>query len=694
MNSPGAIDEIFGPNGILERAGREHRPGQLAVAHAVAQSIRESRPAMIEGPTGTGKTFAYLAPAILASLSGKRVVVAVSTNALLDQIALDIPRLAELLGSRVSFAKIKGRSHYVCQQQAEEAREQETRDALHLEERAQLDRLMAWIDAGHFDLTAYDTKPVESVRRLVTISGEECRDRRDAGTCEFLAQTDDEGRETRPLRCQFLLARAKAAKASIVVTNVDLLVMNARLNHTLLGTFDIAIVDEAHELNAKVRDIYADERGRTAFDDAASRLRDLAAASSSNEKRAAAEKAAADLEHATNALFASFASFARNHGEDPRFRDPEAPLEVVVRQRHGLTAAPLVDAALVAYRAGNDLNDAPRKEGERAKSDVRDLARRLDERLTGAENASGNYALWVEVKGKPFDARPLRVSLHGAPLDVTDALERNLHQLDGKAGKPPTVIALSATLSPDGRFEFPRSQLAMPANAITCLAPSPFDYAKSALWFTPADMPKPGTGARERELYNRAAGKYARSLALAAGGRTLVLCSATRDIPAATSALSGLGFEVLVQGTMPPAELTRRFKANPSSCLVGSNTFGTGFDVPGDALEVVVLWKLPFSKQSPVDEVLKDRLSSGGWYRGHYLPAMLLQLKQWVGRLIRAKSDRGVVAILDSQAMSARYGREVSNAMPRGIRRTQSLPEAEAFLASLREPGSGSGSAR
>jgi ATP-dependent DNA helicase DinG len=685
-----AVERVFGPDGALARAGREVRAGQLAVARAAAQCFDERRAGMLEGPPGTGKTFAYLTPALAAALEGKRTVIAVSTNALLDQIAADIPRLAELLGARVPFAKLKGRSHYVCPLNADRSTEVRRRPdlfRLYPDDAAQLDRVLAWQGGGGVDLTQFPEKLAGRVRGLVTMAGDACRTQRfGAEGCEYDEADEDAPGGARELRCPFLLARRAAQDAAIVVTNYDLLVLNYRLNGAIFGQFDALVLDEAHELNAKVRDAFAEQRGPSAFQDVAEALLELAqvgvmrelppdatdaARVAAREARVARARATAQaLRDAATGLFDAAATWARDRAEAPRDGEPgdAREIEVLLGPAHGLDGAALEAAAIEAHNLGAEFGAQGGTHGEAAKTDARKPAALLAGWLRGDDP---NLARWVRVDDQG------RVALHVAPVDVAPYLTATIHS------RPIARVAVSATLTPDGTWAHPRAQLAMPDDALTCVAPSPFDFARQAAWFTPRDMPRPAAGGRAREVYNRAAAGVAARLVGAVGGRALVLCSARRDVPVAAAALRPLGYEVLVQGELPPAELARRFKTNPTSCLVGSKTFGTGFDVPGDALECVVLWKLPFGKQTPVDEALKLRLGTA-WFARHYLPAMLIELKQWVGRLIRTRGDIGVVAILDSQAAGGRYGRDVAGAMPRGIRRAATFDDVAAFLAAAR----------
>lgn len=712
--------------------------------------------------TVTHNTFAYLASAILAAKSGQRTVIAVSTNGLLEQILTDIPRLCELMGVRVPYASMKGRSHYICQHrltQLDLVRRNGTTkaDRLTLEERDQLENLLAWIARGGKELTQYDGAPSNKIRKLVTINGEDCRDLRADLACEFFGYMDQDTGERGPTECNLYRAREAAMNAKIVVTNIDVLMWNCAYPGALIGDFDVVIVDEAHELNAKVRDYFSEERGMKVFTDAADRLSDLIQKSSPlpsqkmvdyNHKAATAYRYSEEMNDLTEKIHKGLEKFATDRKPENYKKGDE--LEVLLydsRDSREILAncQAMYDLSVQAYSIAREFGEIlVSEDGPRPKSDVREHAERLVDIM---KLEVGNFANSVVVRAND-KTDTNRVFLRSVPIDVGGYLKRTLYELkepeevpdeppqstsddvtppamqlpSGKDDDPTAavtavavnaltapahastrvltlpnvsmvpitqtpivqshkpIIAVSATLSPDGGWGHPRRQLAMPPDAVTCSVPSPFDYRASAIWYTPASMPP----AHDREKFNEAASLQARRLVEIVGGRTLILCSARDDMRVAKKAIEGLGYSVYMQDEMPPKALARRFKEDATSCLIGSKTFGTGFDVPGDALECVILWKLPFSKRTTVDELLRKKFTEPVWKNTHYVPAMLLDLRQWSGRLIRRHGDVGVISIMDSAAIDGKYGKRVMGSMPRGINVTRNLADVDEFLKRVR----------
>lgn len=748
------IHELFRDGGILTRAGRQYRAGQYTLAMSIADCFAQDRCGMIEGATGLGKSYSYLASAILAAKRGSRTVIAVSTNSLLEQILKDIPSLCELMGVRVPYASMKGRSHYICQHRLKQLdlvrRNGTTKaDRLTLEERDQLENLLAWIVRGGKELTQYDGAPSNKIKKLVTINGEDCRDLRADHACEFFGYMDQDTGERGPTDCNLYRAREAAMNAKIVVTNIDVLMWNCAYPGALIGDFDVVIVDEAHELNAKVRDYFSEERGMRVFTDAADRLSDLIQKSSPlpsqkmvdyNHKAATAYRYSEEMNDLTEKIHKGLEKFATDRKPENYKKGDE--LEVLLydsRDSREILAncQAMYDLSVQAYSIAREFGEIlVSEDGPRPKSDVREHAERLVDIM---KLEVGNFANSVVVRAND-KTETNRVFLRSVPIDVGGYLKRTLYELkepeevpdeppqstsddvtppamqlpSGKADDPSVatiammapantslpvriltlpgvstapipqspkpIIAVSATLSPDGGWGHPRRQLAMPPDAVTCSVPSPFDYRASAIWYTPASMPP----AHDREKFNEAASLQARRLVEIVGGRTLVLCSARDDMRVAKKAIEGLGYSVYMQDEMPPKALAKRFKEDATSCLIGSKTFGTGFDVPGDALECVILWKLPFSKRTTVDELLRKKFTEPVWKNTHYVPAMLLDLRQWSGRLIRRHGDVGVISIMDSAAIDGKYGKRVMGSMPRGINVTRNLADVDEFLKRVR----------
>lgn len=713
------INDLFGPDGKLVKSGRSYRKQQHTLALAIAQSFIQGKHGMYEGAVGVGKTFAYLASVLwISSVTGRRAVIAVSTNSLLDQIYADIPLLSAITGLRVQFGQLKGRANYVCQDMRDESIYKANGGRLRLDseqdyERAE--RFLTWAQEGT-DLTHYDDAPPPRVVRLATITGKECKARR--GECQYalpyLCETcqkpidspdcPDDGKHIKNedvwggdedawasgysprhvvrqvgTRCYFTLARRRSLESAIVVTNLNLLLLNHDMKQILLGKFDYIVLDEAHEVNSKVRDEYSQDTAFNVFDKAAEKLAALANNARNNKLRQLGLDAANALDGSTSMLRAACVQYALRH-DSPGNRGREIEALVVGGKNgnpHSFDSQKLFSAAVDLKRCAEQARDAGMAIGDKATgddpadSDITEQAYSVHDALT---LLNPNEAVGIILPDKTDPQ--VRPKLRTIPVDVGGFVRSSI-LTEG------ITLAVSATLTVDGKsWDLPRKQLGMPEDALVCAVDSPFDYAQNAVVYVPGSMP----ASHKRDDYNAAASAEAAAIVQAMGGRTLVLCSARDDMEVARRAIADSGFNVMVQGSAPPRELARRFKTDTSSCLVGSKTFGTGFDVQGDALQCVILWKLPFAKQTLVDEFIKRRDGEGSWRGGHYTPAMLLDLRQWAGRLIRHHKDIGVIVLMDTMKV-AQLKRAVLPALPKGAPLLREVDEIEAFMFGKRMGG-------
>ncbi len=729
------VEKVFAPDGLLVQQGREHRPGQLALARAVARCFTQKLDGMLEGACGVGKSYAYLVCAVIAASLGVRISISVGTNALIEQIRKDLPAVMKLLGINVRFAVIKGRKNYLCNHRAHAAMDTQrgssrSRAKLSPYEDQQLDDLLVWSnDPKNIDLTTYHSTPKPRVHRLVTITGDDCKDLRKRGKCKYDEQRDESGEIVQRLRCNFLLARREAQNAMIVITNFDVLLWNYETGCGMLGHFDLNILDEAHGFPGVVRDHFSTSFTLRSLSALAADIREFTTSSNftlpaslpgiepvrpSIKLRDAGEILAKKIERTVVALDAELRAFAI---PPPRCTDKEFEklLDPVGASRDRFTnyAKSLLDACESIVRAVTAAKFEP---ADVAKLNKTGIAKRFLAALAGESNFA--IAVKLEKSGGGDDddrvnagtlladpANPPRLSITVTPVSLGGYMRATIHASTIRdnaikaAGSDPglvaeaivrysnsehadtTTIALSATLSPDGTWDHPKAEFGMPMDTVTAQVASPFDFERNAIWYLPANMPE--SGGESRKEYNIVAGRQARQIVEMVGGRTLILCSRRDDMEVAAKAIRGLGFDVLVQGEAPPKELTRRFKEDPNSCLIGSKTFGTGFDVPGHALECVIVWKLPFRPQNPVDEILQKRMGKGAWRSSVYVPDMLLDYRQWVGRLVRQQDDIGVVALLDSNKIRT-MGKPIRGAMPAGIQSVSSLTDVRSFLAKHR----------
>jgi len=621
------VETLFSPTGSIVTSGKEYREGQHQIALRVAEAFATQKQAMIEGPTGIGKSIAYLASAVHhAAKHRARTVIAVSTNALVDQIARDIPIVAETMGEKVTYAVMKGRSHYVCQHEDLNVRARHRK--FPPQEVAQLDKLFDWIDAGNHDLSQYEER--SALTKLVTISGDACKTVRERKNgCEYFADDD--------CQCHLYKARARAVTARIVVTNLDVLMWNYQLDSALLGAFDYVVLDEGHEIVSKLRERFTTDRS----------IGHIAKGAESEKRK--------DITDAARLLDKQVCAYASSRIPDNHHGDvfeallyPCAEVDAI-----RLTAETLLTKLQQAH-----------------KEDENEILLSTIDVVEALKMEDRNRAVSILATDLRHN---MAVHIRAMPVEIGGFLQTVYKQSK-------STIVISATLSPDGTWDYARRQLGMPADAITYIAPTPFDFSKCALMYVPKVMPP----SWRREEYNDAASQAARDLVYVAGGRTLVLCSRRDDMEVAKRAISGLDHVVYMQDEFTATTLSRKFREDPTSCLVGSKTFGTGFDVPGNALECVAIWKLPFAPHTMVDELLKIRLGEHVWRSACYVPAMLIDLKQWVGRLIRHRGDIGVIALLDQQSVRGRYLHAVRRALPYGMRETQDIADVIKFFDSAR----------
>ncbi len=696
------VDQVFSQSGKLVAAGREYRPTQHEFALEAARCLDEDRSGLLEAATGTGKSFGILVPAILAATTGKRIVIAVATNALTEQLRADIPYVQNILGTYVKWAVVKGRAHSVCPLRAGKTRSEFLHGAwfgrakLSPEEIVQLGDVLGWArEKENSDLTLYHETIPEKVRRLVTIDSDGCEQARMSG-CSYAGERDEDGRWVVPCTCPFMLSRQKARDAEIVITNFNVLLWNYKLDGGIIGGFGSVILDEAHEWESTCRDFFSVKYSTGVFETLIKTA--LETYQITNGVSGIVNKISDAVNEFDNAL-REFAKIPFNYKKefyevllDPIGDERMRLVNIVVR---------ILDACRELVRFASDAKVS----GPRLRElDKRHTVKRLLEALGGpdARANESNFAINISVGPVTGYGSP-KLSLIVVPVHLggymkqtihySNARERAIEEANGNqaliaaafADHPKgdvNVICVSATLTPDDKWDHPKHSFSMPADVVTCQVVSPFNYAKNAIWYVPSDMPSP-SGEAGRDAHNVAATKQAARLVSIVGGRTLVLCSRTDDVNEAAKAISGLGFNVYKQLDAPPSKLTRLFKDDPTSCLVGSRTFGTGFDVPGGALECVIIWRLPFAHQDPVDKLLQNRLGRSKWMNLKYTPEMLLAYRQWIGRVIRQTTDIGVIAMLDSTKMSY-LGNKLITAMPHGIRLVRSLSDVDSFLKARR----------
>lgn len=616
--------------------GAEDRPGQREMSALVGSAIANRRHLIVQAGTGTGKTLAYLVPAIEA---GARVVVATATKALQDQLgAKDLPFLADSLPGDFEFAVLKGRSNYVCLQRVRElsAIDDDAQTQLELGDmsrrsQAELKRITAWMATTQTgDLADLEFAPSDATTKAITVGSDECP-----------------GRERCPLgeSCYAEAARRRAQAADVVVVNTYLYGLDVGSEGAILPEHDVVVFDEAHGLE----DIMSDTVG---VQIAPGRFITVGAA----VRRILADPAiiAGVLDIADN-LRSAIAPYA---GQRLRLPYPDEIGEALTDARNRL------ETALTAVTGITAATDDAKQQRLRAQLMLGRSIEGIDIALGTAESAAvPERDQFVDfVSGTPEHPR-----LELAPLDVGPALR------DGVWNQR-TAILTSATI-PVGlaaRVGFP------PGSVDEADVGSPFDYPANGLLYCPVTMPDP----RDAK-YRDAVHDELTALITAAGGRTLALFTSWKAMDAAAAAVKNrVDVPILTQRDLPKPALVKAFAADEATCLFATAGFFQGVDVPGSTLIQVVIDRLPFPR--PDDPLLSARreLLGPAAFAQIDIPRASMMLAQAAGRLIRTATDRGVVAVLDRRLGTARYRWDVVKALP-PMRRTRHRADVEAFLAEI-----------
>jgi ATP-dependent DNA helicase DinG len=645
-----AVTDAFSRVGALARSDPNHveRDEQLRMAQAVASAIADRACLVVEAGTGVGKTFAYLVPTLL---SGARALISTATKSLQDQLFLrDLPRLRDALKLPVGVALLKGRGSYLCVHRMNQARQSaQLPDRWAVRTLAKVEQWSHLTVSGDLaELEGLDER--SSVIPLVTSTRENC-----------LGQECPEYR-----RCHVVKARREAMAADVVVVNHHLFFADMALRDSgvaeLLPSVELAVFDEAHQLAEAGVQFLGTALGTGQAIDFA---RDLLALGLSlarglqpwNELAAGCDRAARDLRLACAGTLRELRGTLKLRWEE-RATDAE-----FVQSLAGIDAA--FAKALDALETVSELAPDFVKLAERA-SNLMLLAQRF-----GTDAADGNVR-WIDVS-------PNQARLVESPLDIRDALREQM------SAAPKAWVFTSATLGDDERLSWFTESAGLEAARILRVG-SPFDYAGNARLFVPQRFPKPNEPGHPRAVAALAA-QCARALA----GRTFVLTTTLRALQAIGEILretfdaQGDDIQVLVQGQLPKRQLMQQFLAQPRSVLLGSQSFWEGIDVPGDALQCVLIDKLPFPPPNdPLVEARVKRLESQGRnaFSDYFVAEAAVSLKQGAGRLIRSETDRGLLVVCDPRLAAMNYGKRLCQALP-PMTRLATEADALAWLGEL-----------
>ncbi|KAF1694309.1 ATP-dependent DNA helicase [Pseudoxanthomonas koreensis] len=666
-----SVEALSEGGALAERVdGFAARPAQQRLTAAVAEAFEQREVLLAEAGTGTGKTYAYLVPALL---SGLKTIVSTGTRALQDQLYhRDLPRVREALGTSLRSALLKGRANYLCHYRLNQAKG----DARFTspEQASQFQRIVAWAgrtragDMAELEGLADDSPLLP----LVTSTVDNCL----GSECPFYEE------------CFVVQARQRAQAADLVVVNHHLLLADLALKQEGFGEIlpgaQAFVIDEAHQLPELAASFFGEGFGMRQMQELA---RDcLVECKQTTGALAVVQAPARALEQALRELRAAMEALPPR---GTRYRALTLPavcdgFDVLADALATLEQAmaplaetsPGFDACVARAR---DLGErlARWRDGGAASDAFEDGAGEAAGEAAGGEGdepldavalaraaARGGEVYWYELSARGFRCQR-------TPLDVSAPLRQ--HREQSRAA----WVFTSATLAVGGAFQHVGRKLGL-FDPDTLLEPSPFDWPRQALCYLPRDLPEPNTRG-----FGAAMLAAVRPVLQASAGRAFLLFASHRALREAAEALRGGPWPLFVQGEAPKAELLRRFRESGNGVLLGSASFREGMDVAGDALSVVVIDKLPFA--APDDPVFEARLDAvrrqgGNPFRDEQLPQAVIALKQGVGRLIRTESDRGVLVLCDPRLTGKPYGRVFMQSLP-AFTVTRRLEDVQAFFA-------------
>ena len=626
------VEAVFAPAGPLARTldGFEARPAQRQMAAAVADVFARGGVLLAEAGPGTGKTLAYLIPAIL---SGHRVLVSTGTKNLQEQIYFkDLPVLRKTLGQPFTATYMKGRGNYLCLHRFDALRDS---PAIRSREDAMaVETIAEWLqDTSTGDRAEMDDLP-EDLPLWPDI----------AATAENCLGADC----PRFNDCFVTRMRQRAAESDVVIVNHHLLCADAAVRQSTFGevipSCDYAIVDEAHQIEDVATQYFGLSVSNYRLEDFA---RDTERAMAANQiaDRERADDLRSDIDRLRDHARVFFGAlqmlrFDGGAGAENRVRMTPSLLERAADGRDALVRA--LEAVEATIALTRNLPEDVLALGRRAADLRSDL-----EFLTRADDPG--FVFFLEMRGRG-------VFLRGAPIDVS-AIVRDL-----LFGRMRATVLTSATLAVDGSFDYVKSRLGI-GSADEIRLTSEFDYRTQAILYLPKRMPDPRS-----PQFIAQAGREVIDILTRTRGRAFVLFTSYHNLRQVHQlAAAQLDYPILVQGTAPRSSLLRDFKATPHAVLFATSSFWQGVDVVGEALSCVIIDKLPFA--SPGDPITSARIDAisarGGSAFGEYqIPLAILALQQGLGRLIRHRQDRGVLAVLDPRLRTMGYGRRFLASLP------------------------------
>jgi len=636
-----AFERVFGADGLVANSHEnyEYREGQIKMAAAIARAFEEKKHLIVEAGTGTGKTLAYLIPAITESLKkNKRIIISTGTKNLQEQLMeKDIPFLQKVLPKKFSAAYMKGRNNYACLYRIHKSGDQPILDGV-----GDIDNFREVVDWSRETQTG-DRAELTYLPENLTFWN---RINAKSEICIGQKCPDYEP-------CFITRMRANADKADIVIVNHHLFFadLNVRGNQfgKVLPDYGAVIFDEAHLIEDIAADYFGFQVSNFRIDEL---VHDAASLPITDAIfNAAIMKVSARIAGLSEQFWSRF-----NQARNQEGRFPLLPDAFKTRGRDGEDEpTPLgetynaLDEALGRLETDADVYSDKMPEAESVVKRIRQT--RFDLGFI-VKQADRNFVYWLERRGRG-------IFLQASPVDVSALLQEKLFD------KVETCILTSATLSANGSFNFIRDRLGLsPGKTNSLVAPSSFDYEKQAVLYLPKGMPDP----RTPEFTQMAAAEIVKILHVTQG-HAFVLCTSYSSMTALFELVSSrINYPCFIQGSMSKTGLLDRFRATPNAVLFATASFWQGIDVRGDQLSCVIIDKLPFAV--PSDPIVQARSkfideNGGRSFFDYSVPQAVISLKQGIGRLIRSKTDRGVIALLDPRLRTKGYGRDFLASLPR-----------------------------